>query len=249
MTALLSPSIRHPRHFVRNVTVQGVVGPPEQGQLVNATKLELGEPFSEGQARQSVENLLEILRSNGFYLAKVTPGDHSRRRCSRWISLQRRYRQSREVSANRLSKALRTNPWKRSSARHAGSVCSVSWLEGLDGNAHATGHRPYPPHLSEEGIPDGAGDPRPDGIQAGRESSSYPVLTIDSGPKVIVRAKGAKISRGKLRDLVPIYQEQTVDKDLLVEGKRELTEYLQSKGYFEAQVDFDHEQDAAAGGN
>ena len=44
------------------------------------------------------------------------------------------------------------------------------------------------------------------------------MLTIDSGPKVIVRAKGAKISRGKLRDLVPIYQEQTVDKDLLVEG-------------------------------
>ena len=42
-----------------------------------------------------------------------------------------------------------------------------------------------------------------------------------------------------LRDIVPIYQEQTVDKDLLVEGKRELTEYLQAKGYFEAQVDFD----------
>ena len=71
------------------------------------------------------------------------------------------------------------------------------------------------------------------------ENVVVPVLTIDSGPKVIVRTTGAKISQGKLRDLVPIYQEQTVDKDLLVEGKRELTEYLQAKGYFEAQVDFD----------
>ena len=62
-----------PASFVRNVTVVGVVEPPSRGQLVNATKLELGEPFSEGQARQSVENLLEVLRSNGFYLAKVTP--------------------------------------------------------------------------------------------------------------------------------------------------------------------------------
>ena len=79
------------------------------------------------------------------------------------------------------------------------------------------------------------------------ENVVVPVLTIDSGPKVIVRTTGAKISKGKLRDLVPIYQEQTVDRDLLVEGKRELTEYLQSKGYFEAQVDFDHEQDTESG--
>ena len=43
---------------------------------------------------------------------------------------------------------------------------------------------------------------------------------------------------------LPIYQEQTVDRDLFVEGKRELTEYLQSKGYFEAQVDFDQSKTA-----
>ena len=71
------------------------------------------------------------------------------------------------------------------------------------------------------------------------ENVVAPVITIDSGPRVVVRTKGAKISRGRLRELVPIYQEQTVDKDLLVEGKRELTEYLQAKGYFDAQVDFD----------
>ena len=42
-----------PARFIRNVTVRGVDEPPSKGQLVNATKLQLGEPFMEGQARQS----------------------------------------------------------------------------------------------------------------------------------------------------------------------------------------------------
>src|SRR5436190_16603549 len=62
-----------PTRFIRNVFVTGVEEPPSRGQLVNATKLQLGEEFTDAQARQSVENLLEVLRSNGFYLAKVTP--------------------------------------------------------------------------------------------------------------------------------------------------------------------------------
>ena len=74
---------------------------PSRGQLVNATKLELGEPFSEGQARQSVENLLEILRSNGFYLAKVTPEITAAPVQQVDLTLQRRYRQSREVQRRR----------------------------------------------------------------------------------------------------------------------------------------------------
>ena len=62
-----------PAQFVRNVSIEGVDEPPSRGLLVNAAKLELGATFNESQARQSVENLLEVLRSNGFYLAKVIP--------------------------------------------------------------------------------------------------------------------------------------------------------------------------------
>ncbi len=38
--------------------------------------------------------------------------------------------------------------------------------------------------------------------------------------------------------LVPVYQERTVDRSLLVEGRRNLIEYFQSQGYFDAAVDF-----------
>jgi len=38
---------------------------------------------------------------------------------------------------------------------------------------------------------------------------------------------------------VPVYQENSVDDDLLNEGRRNLRDYLQIKGYFDAQVDFE----------
>ena len=37
---------------------------------------------------------------------------------------------------------------------------------------------------------------------------------------------------------MPVYEERTVDRDLLVEGQRNLTDYLQSQGFFDAEVEF-----------
>lgn len=62
-----------PAGFVRNVNVSGVDQPPSRGQLVNASGLQLGEQYSAPQVKQSVERLLESLRTNGFYLAKIEP--------------------------------------------------------------------------------------------------------------------------------------------------------------------------------
>ena len=46
--------------------------------------------------------------------------------------------------------------------------------------------------------------------------------------------KATKISKGELKKLVPVYQENSVDDDLLNEGRRNLRDYLQTKGYFDA---------------
>ena len=69
-------------------------------------------------------------------------------------------------------------------------------------------------------------------------NTATPYLTIDSGPIVEVRTTGTKVSGSRLRELVPVYQERTVDRSLLVEGQQNLAEYFRSKGYFDAQVDF-----------
>ena len=73
-----------------------------------------------------------------------------------------------------------------------------------------------------------------------------PTSIIDSGPLMEVVTSGAKVSQGKLRQLIPIYQERAVDRGLLLEGTRNLVDYFQSQGYFDAAVDFD-EQSPTAG--
>jgi outer membrane protein insertion porin family len=227
-----------PARFVRNVTIRGVVEPPSKGQLVNATKLQLGEPFIEGQARQSVENLLEVLRSNGFYLAKVTP-------------------EITQAPVQQVDLTFNADTGRR--AKYSSPVIKGSPNKSIEDIIGATHWKRWFGLLGWKEVTESRTQQGLDRIRRAYQKKEYlmarvtldsmeykpaenivvPVLTIDSGPKVILRAKGARISRGRLRDLVPIYQEQTVDKDLLVEGKRELTEYLQAKGYFEAQVDFD----------
>jgi outer membrane protein insertion porin family len=64
-----------------------------------------------------------------------------------------------------------------------------------------------------------------------------PNLVVSPGPKVEVKAVEAKVSRGALKKNVPVFQEGAVNNDLLAEGKRNLSEYFQSKGYYDVDVD------------
>ena len=59
---------------------------------------------------------------------------------------------------------------------------------------------------------------------------------IVPGPKVEIAAEGFKISRNQLKKNVPVYEENAVDEDLLNEGRRNLLNYLQGRGYFDAKV-------------
>src|SRR5207248_1631508 len=65
-----------------------------------------------------------------------------------------------------------------------------------------------------------------------------PTLNIDAGPKIEIKAIGTKVSNKKLQQDIPVYEEHTVDRDLLVEGQRNLRDAFQTSGYFEADVEF-----------
>lgn len=64
-------------------------------------------------------------------------------------------------------------------------------------------------------------------------------LNVTPGPVLEVKVEGAHLWRRTLRKLVPIFQEGTVDQDLVNEGLRNLTNYFQSKSYFKASVQVD----------
>ncbi len=62
-------------------------------------------------------------------------------------------------------------------------------------------------------------------------------LSVDASSYVYIQLKGAKIPKKKLRDLVPIYEEGSIDNDLIEEGKKNIEDYFQQRGHFDVAVD------------
>ena len=68
---------------------------------------------------------------------------------------------------------------------------------------------------------------------------------IEVGPVVLVRTEGARLSAipfmsGRtMKKLIPVYSEGAIDPDLVQEGERNLTDYFQSKGFYDVKVTTD----------
>jgi outer membrane protein insertion porin family len=61
-------------------------------------------------------------------------------------------------------------------------------------------------------------------------------LTVEPGPVVFVRIEGTHLWKRTMQKLIPVYQENSVDQDLVDEGQRNLVSYFQSKSYFDVTV-------------
>ncbi|HEY2117060.1 MAG TPA: POTRA domain-containing protein, partial [Candidatus Angelobacter sp.] len=63
-------------YFVGLVRVDGAPGHPTESQIVNASKLQLGEPFSKEKMNRAVENIQRLLEENEFYNSKISFAQH-----------------------------------------------------------------------------------------------------------------------------------------------------------------------------
>ena len=61
-------------------------------------------------------------------------------------------------------------------------------------------------------------------------------FNVEQGPPVQVKVEGAKLSKSRLHLLVPVFEEGTVDNDLLNEGSFNIKDFLQQEGYFDPHV-------------
>src|ERR1700730_6226860 len=69
---------------------------------------------------------------------------------------------------------------------------------------------------------------------------------VQPGPLVSIRVNGAHVWKRTLKKLIPIFEENLVDRELVDEGRRNLVSYFQSKSYFDVKVDsrFDPKPDS-----
>ena len=222
--------------FIGRVTVAGVPEPPNRGQLVNTTKLKLGERFEKEALQQAAENLRTRLEANGFFEARVDSTV------------------SYDEPTEQVHIDFRVDPGPR--ARLTMPEVNGVPPEAVEAFVDQTRWRRwfgmlgwYP--LTERRIQNGLERARRSYVKQdyllnrvslnsidydGTSQTAKPRVTINLGPQVRIRAEGMKVSQGRLRQLVPVFQEQALDRDLIAEGQSNLAAYLQNQGYFRAAV-------------
>ena len=225
-------------YFVGRVLVTGVKQPPNTGQLASATKLRLGEPYSDADKNQAVGSVRNILRQNGFYHSSIEDEIRYQTEAEQAnvllnVSTGKRARFEQPVMSGLIDNTepsiIRATHWKRLYGLLGWQELTESRLrQGIDNIRHYYEKR----DLLQAKV-------TLTRLDYSEETNTVrPYLEIQPGPRIAIRVEGAQISRGKLADLVPIFQEGTVDPDLLVEGASNIAQYMQSLGYFEVTVTY-----------
>ena len=222
--------------FVGPVEVRGKISlPPSEGQLGNATRLELGTPFNEEDMDGAIKGIRGLMQRNGLYQGEIRPridreNEHHQVSLTFEVFSGKRARLSTptisgdtklppEVVA-KAAKYKRFFRWKQATAENQQSgVQNVRKCYSKDDRLTANvvvGHVDYDPSTN----------------------TVKPAISADGGPKVQVKASGAKVSKGTLKKYVPVFDEETLNRDLLVRGVANLRDYFQNRGYFDVDVDF-----------
>jgi outer membrane protein insertion porin family len=216
--------------FVGMVTIGGVSTNPSPNQLSSATRLQLGELYSQEKLDRALAGIQRVMEENGFHESKVT---HS---------------EQRDEHQHQINLTFRVVPGPRASVGEitlegdAGySVAEIKDIAKLH-----TGDRASSSRITRALQRIRSKYQQQDRLLAqvsvtSRNYRSEPnavdyVLKVDRGPVVEIIAEGFKLSKGVLKKLVPVYEEGAVDDDLLNEGRRNIQNHLQTLGYFEVTV-------------
>ena len=226
--------------FVGSLSVGGrVAAPPTEAQLDNAARLDLGQPFEESKLASAEAGQRRLLESNGLYHAAIRP-------VMDWDSGKDYQQVNIRFDVDSGARARFTTPQltgdpKMDPLRILKATSFRRWVvnswkpmtqervrQGLDGvrKLYQADHRLEARVTLESMKYDAAAN------------TAQPILHIDAGPRIQVRTVGANVSQRKLQRYIPIFEEHSVDYDLLVEGAHNLQDYFQSNGYYQTEVVF-----------
>ena len=224
--------------FVGAVDVEGAPARPTSNQIVNASKLQLGELYSGEKLERALENIRQLMQENGYYRARVTAESVSNAATQQ---MQILFHISRGEQA-RVGRVNVTGP----SSLSAGEVQDFAHMthgnrltaDRVRGSLQRLRKRFQKQNraLAQVSIAEQLYHPENNSVDF--------TFQIDPGPVVVIYARGYHIGRGTLKREIPVYEENAVDDDLLNEGKRNLLDYLQTRGHFDAKVEILKEIDA-----
>ncbi len=219
------------RNFFNNVIrIEGLKEPPSEPAALASLRLTLGEPFRDSAVREAVDRLTTTLHDNGLYQAQVT-----------WQLIPHQDTRQMDVTVT-VDPGLRAlvgdiaidnqTPYPDAQLLHRLKLSTKVQMTAARLSRSSDKLRKF---LVDQGYLGASAlvtvqtyDP---------QSNRVPLkLTVETGPRVRIEISGARLSKGRQQKLLPIFAEGAVDDDLLQEGRRNIRDYLQSQGYFNADV-------------
>ncbi len=229
--------VTSPNFFVGRVSVDGGPGKPSDSQIVNASKLQLGELYASDKMDRALANIQRLMEENGFYRSAIT---HS---------------EQQNPAIQQVEVAFHIHPGdparvgniavQGKSLYSPGQIENIAHLHPTDivsaqkaSNAIERIRKKYQQQnrwLAQVSIAEKKYVPTSNTVDY--------TFEIEPGPLVKITVEGFRLSKGTVKRSVPVYEEGALDDDLLNEGQRNLLNHMQSRGYFDAAVDLRRESD------
>jgi outer membrane protein assembly complex protein YaeT len=226
-----------PRTFIGAVTVDGAKGANINTQLQRASQLSPGTRFTQARLTQALDEMRRTLGVNGFHepVIKPTLTPHPDEQL---VDIAFRVVSGPQARVGAVE-VTGDSGLTAGDFRHRAHLRTGSRVDHETANRALTGvlkHYQRDQRLEAEiKVESQQYDPRTQ-----RDSFRF---SATRGPQVRVQVQGASLSADRLKHVIPVFEEGTVDDDLLNEGNRRLRDYFQRLGYFDVKVD--HEQQPA----
>ena len=240
------------RYFVGVVQVEGTPSAMEPRVLLTSTRLRLGEPISDDILIAAKQHISEMLASNGYYRAivryRVRPDPATLEaetifsvfagKPARFSGAE--FQGHPGVPTAKLAKVA---GWHHgiqlTSARVERGLLKLRQFFESRNHLQATVSvlkRDYDANLNTEKllVRIESGPLFRVGVEEVRPLPSKLESFIPSGLRA--RLEGGRISRSKLKSLLPVYRDGVVDASSLARSSRILEDYFQERGYFSAKV-------------
>jgi outer membrane protein insertion porin family len=220
------------RYFVGRVTIAGVKSERLSALLEFATKLSPGTALIKSQVPAGSEGIKQMLQQQGYYEPAVSvktetdePNSQINVTYTVAIGPQARIGQVAVVGTNA---GMTPEEFRKKGKLKQGSKVNrdttSNALDRLRKQYQKNDHLEATVTLQKQTYVES------------RKQVDYE-FHVSEGPQVKVTVEGAKISRSRLHLLVPIFEEGTIDNDLLNEGVFNIRDFEQQQGYFDAKVE------------